>query len=98
MTSDATLVIRGVTVVDPRDGSLRADQDVRITGEQIVSVEPARREPSRGSTTVTPRITSCASDVTAAPPALGRACLANICDNSRRRYDGSPQGRRQCRR
>ena len=42
MTSDAQLVIRGVTVVDPRDGSLRAGQDVRITGEQIVSVEPAR--------------------------------------------------------
>jgi imidazolonepropionase-like amidohydrolase len=42
VTSDATLVIRGVTVVDPRDGSLRAGQDVRITGEQIVSVEPAR--------------------------------------------------------
>ena len=42
MTSDAQLVIRGVTVVDPRDGSLRAGQDVRITGERIVSVEPAR--------------------------------------------------------
>ena len=42
MASDAQLVIRGVTVVDPRDGSLRAGQDVRITGDQIVSVEPAR--------------------------------------------------------
>jgi imidazolonepropionase-like amidohydrolase len=27
--------------VDPRDGSLRPGQDVRIAGEQIVSVEPA---------------------------------------------------------
>ena len=34
-------VIRGVTVVDPRDGSLRPGQDVRIAGEQIVSVGPA---------------------------------------------------------
>jgi imidazolonepropionase-like amidohydrolase len=34
-------VIRDVTVVDPRDGSLRAGQDVRIAGGQIVSVEPA---------------------------------------------------------
>jgi imidazolonepropionase-like amidohydrolase len=34
-------VIRDVTVVDPRDGSLRAGQDVRIAGQQIVSVEPA---------------------------------------------------------
>jgi adenine deaminase len=42
VASDAHLVIRGVTVVDPRDGSLRAGQDVRITGEQIVGVEPAR--------------------------------------------------------
>jgi hypothetical protein len=42
VTSDAQLVIRGVTVVDPRDGSLRADQDVRIAGELVVSVEPAR--------------------------------------------------------
>jgi hypothetical protein len=41
VTSDAQLVIRGVTVVDPRDGSLRAGQDVRIAGERIVSVEPA---------------------------------------------------------
>ena len=42
MTSDAQLIIRGVTVVDPRDGSLRAGQEVRIAGERIVSVEPAR--------------------------------------------------------
>jgi cytosine/adenosine deaminase-related metal-dependent hydrolase len=41
VTSDAQLMIRGVTVVDPRDGSLRAGQDVRIAGERIVSVEPA---------------------------------------------------------
>ena len=34
MASDAQLVIRGVTVVNPRDGSLRAGQDVRITGDQ----------------------------------------------------------------
>jgi imidazolonepropionase-like amidohydrolase len=34
-------VIRGVTVVDPRDGSLRPGQDVRIAGEVIVSVKPA---------------------------------------------------------
>ncbi len=34
-------VIRGVTVVDPRDGSLRPGQDVRIAGDQIVSVGPA---------------------------------------------------------
>lgn len=44
MTSDAQLTIRGVTVVDPRDGSLRVGQDVRITGEQIVGVEPASDE------------------------------------------------------
>ena len=42
MASDAQLVIRGVTVVDPRDGSLRAGQDVRITGDQIAGVEPGR--------------------------------------------------------
>jgi hypothetical protein len=36
-------VIRDVTVVDSRDGSLRAGQDVRIAGKQIVSVEPAAR-------------------------------------------------------
>jgi predicted amidohydrolase YtcJ len=41
VTSDAQLVIRGVTVVDPRDGSLRAGQDVRVAGDRIVSVEPA---------------------------------------------------------
>ena len=35
MTSDAQLIIRGVTVVDPRDGSLRAGQEVRIAGERI---------------------------------------------------------------
>lgn len=40
MTSDAQLVIRGVTVVDPRDGSLLAGQDVRIAGERIIGVEP----------------------------------------------------------
>jgi imidazolonepropionase-like amidohydrolase len=38
---NAQLVIRGVTVVDPRDGSLRAGQDVRVAGERIVSVETA---------------------------------------------------------
>ncbi len=42
-------VIRDVTVVDPRDGSLRAGQDVRIAGDQIASVEPAG-----GSTRVSP--------------------------------------------
>jgi len=41
MTADAQLVIRGVTVVDPRDGSLLADQDVSVAGDRIVSVEPA---------------------------------------------------------
>ena len=41
MTSDTQLLIRGVTVVDPRDGSLQAGQEVRIAGEKIVSVEPA---------------------------------------------------------
>ena len=42
------LVIRDVTVVDPRDGSLRADRSIRIAGEQIVSVSlpaAARRYP-----------------------------------------------------
>jgi hypothetical protein len=43
MTSDAQLVIRGVTVVDPRDGSLRAGQDVRIAAERIVSGRACRR-------------------------------------------------------
>jgi imidazolonepropionase-like amidohydrolase len=38
---DPQLVIRGVTVVDPRDGSLRPGQDVRIADDQIVSVGPA---------------------------------------------------------
>ncbi|MGD0241627.1 MAG: amidohydrolase family protein [Streptosporangiaceae bacterium] len=38
MTADAQLVIRGVTVVDPRDGSLRPGQDVRIAGDLIASV------------------------------------------------------------
>jgi hypothetical protein len=28
MTSDAQVLIRGVTVVDPRDGSLQASQDL----------------------------------------------------------------------
>jgi adenine deaminase len=41
VTSDMQLLIRGVTVVDPRDGSLRAGQDVRVAGEMIASVEPA---------------------------------------------------------
>ncbi len=41
-----TLLIRGVTVVDPRDGSLQAGQDVRIAGERIVSVEPAGDGPA----------------------------------------------------
>ena len=40
-TSAAHLVIRGVTVVDPRDGSLQAAQDVRLAGERILSVEPS---------------------------------------------------------
>ena len=37
-TSAAHLVIRGVTVVDPRDGSLQAAQDVRLAGERILSI------------------------------------------------------------
>lgn len=41
MAPDVQLVIRGVTVVDPRDGSLRAGQDVRIAGDQIAGVEPS---------------------------------------------------------
>jgi cytosine/adenosine deaminase-related metal-dependent hydrolase len=40
VASDTQLLIRGVTVVDPRDGSLQADQDVHVAGEKIVSVEP----------------------------------------------------------
>jgi len=40
VTADVQLVIRGATVVDPRDGSLRPGPDVRIAGDQIVSVEP----------------------------------------------------------
>jgi Amidohydrolase family len=46
VASDTQLLIRGVTVVDPRDGSLQAGQDVRIAGEQIVSVEPAGDVPT----------------------------------------------------
>ena len=42
MTSDTQLVIRGATVVDPRDGSVRAGQDVRIDGNTIASVAPGR--------------------------------------------------------
>jgi adenine deaminase len=42
VASEAQLVVRGVTVVNPRDGSLRAGQDVRITSDQIAGVEPAR--------------------------------------------------------
>ena len=41
MASDTQLLIRGVTVVDPRDGSVRPGQDVRIDGETIVSVAAA---------------------------------------------------------
>jgi hypothetical protein len=41
VASDTQLLIRGATVVDPRDGSVRAGQDVRIDGETIVSVAPA---------------------------------------------------------
>ena len=37
----ANLVIRGVTVVSTRDGSLQAHQDVAISGDRIVSVGPA---------------------------------------------------------
>ena len=37
----ADLVIRGVTVVSTRDGSLQAHQDVAISGDRIVSVGPA---------------------------------------------------------
>jgi len=41
VTSNAQLLIRGVTVVDPRDGSRQARQDVRVAGDTIVSVTPA---------------------------------------------------------
>jgi len=41
VASDTQLLIRGVTVVDPRDGSVRPGQDVRIDGETIVSVAAA---------------------------------------------------------
>jgi hypothetical protein len=41
VASDTQLLIRGATVVDPRDGSVRAGQDVHIDGETIVSVAPA---------------------------------------------------------
>jgi imidazolonepropionase-like amidohydrolase len=40
VTADVQLVIRGATVVDPRDGSLRPGPDVRVAGDKIVSVEP----------------------------------------------------------
>jgi len=40
VASDTQLLIRGVTVVDPRDGSLKADQDVHVADEKIVSVAP----------------------------------------------------------
>ena len=41
MASDTQLLIRGVTVVDPRDGSVRPGQDVGIDGETIVRVAPS---------------------------------------------------------
>ena len=43
-TSAADLVIRGVAVVNPRDGSLQVNQDVRIAGERILSVMPCTGE------------------------------------------------------
>jgi hypothetical protein len=39
--SAADLVIRDVTVVSTRDGSLRAHRDVAVSGDRIVSVGPA---------------------------------------------------------
>ncbi len=39
-TSSTQLVIRGVTVVDPRDGSAQTGQDVHIAGDRIASVGP----------------------------------------------------------
>src|SRR5277367_644586 len=39
--SAADLVIRGVAVVDPRDGSITSNQDVLIAGDRIVAVRPA---------------------------------------------------------
>jgi Amidohydrolase family len=36
----ANVLIRGATVVDPREGSLLGDQDVLIKGDRIVSVAP----------------------------------------------------------
>ena len=38
--AEPSLLIRGTTVVDVRDGSARADQDVVIEGDRIVSISP----------------------------------------------------------
>ena len=43
-TSAVDLVIRGVAVVNPRDGSLQVNQDVHIAGERILSVVPCTGE------------------------------------------------------
>ena len=66
MTSGST-VLRGITVVDVRDGSLRGDVDIVMEAGRVTSVTPTTRlhldrfavwtqaelSPSRGSTTCT---------------------------------------------
>jgi adenine deaminase len=42
----STTTLRGVTVVDTRDGSLAPDMDVTLTGDRITSVTHAGGEPT----------------------------------------------------
>jgi Amidohydrolase family len=44
MTNPGTVVLRGVTVVGTRDGSLTPDVDITITGGTIRAIEPAKPE------------------------------------------------------
>ena len=46
ISSGEPLLIRGATVIDPRDGSRAVDQDVTITGDRIARVAPRTEDQS----------------------------------------------------
>jgi len=48
----STTILRGVTVVDTRDGSLTPDMDVTVTGDRIASIAPASGGPAIGAVDV----------------------------------------------
>lgn len=50
--ADPTLVITHVTVIDPRDGSMRPDCTVAIRGDRIVGVTSSRDAPAVGARTI----------------------------------------------